>query len=236
MKNRAPARKKQRRKRKTRSANPFYDESGEPTKKLLHLIWCANFEDDRANIVRHCQAHGNGQAWADEYVWVAGDPLTQVFHQWIHTSNAEMLEELAAVVRDCRTGFKKVRDRATIFAIRAYNQLLTDPQFDAEKPPLVILKNLALELLAQDESRLNGGTHKEQKIRLEKQVRWTSLLKNLRPVGFARMRRGRPPKQNPDAVLKTPFPSCFSWEVKEFLPGPLMNPMPRPERTRPADQ
>src|SRR5262249_4865251 len=137
MKKPEPSRK--RRKQKPRSRNPFYDEEGRPTKKLRHLVWCANFEKDFA----------------------ARESLRQAFERWLDEWNAEMVIELGEIIRDCRRGFEKltVKDRATVYAIRAIQELCVDPRFDdSAKPSITLLKEKTLELMARDAPLLPGET------------------------------------------------------------------------------
>ena len=192
------------RKKTSPGRNPFYyrDKSTGgllPTAKLLHLVWCANYEEDRANIERHCQAHGYDPVRGDEYTWVAYDELTLAFFKWIHTGDADGLERLVPVVRDHKNRFGdlSVRDRATIYMIRAANEILGNPYFDSERPAVEILVDKTLELWAPNEARLKNETVAEQKERLKKKVRWTSLVRNLRPKDFTPMHRGRPTTQKP---------------------------------------
>jgi hypothetical protein len=202
---------RKRRKPIARSRNPFYDEKGRPTQKLQHLVWCANFEE----------------------IFEDRDPLRQAFERWINEWDAEMHEKLAKVVRDCRRGFENltIKDRATVYAIRAIKELYADPRFDSEKPSIPMLKARTLELMVRDAPLLPGETAAEQKKRLESKVRWPNLFANLRPSGFVRT-LGRPMKASNKTGGDT-IPTIFSWDMREFKSPPesplalgLMNQVP----------
>jgi hypothetical protein len=203
---------RKRRKRKPRKRSPYLDQDGRPTKRFQHLVWCANFHE----------------------IFVDRDPLRQAVDRWIDQWNAEMLEELAKITLDCRRGFENltIKDRATVYAIRAIRELCVDPRFDdSAKPSITMLKAKTLELMARGASLLPGETVAEQRKRLESKVRWPTLLGNLPVTDFVRT-LGRPV----NVSSKTPgdtVPTIFSWDMREFKSPPenplalgLMNQVP----------
>jgi len=200
MPSRIPPRKRseasrKRRKRKPRSRNLYLDEERRPTKKFQHLVWCANFEQDFA----------------------AREPLRQAFDRWLDKGNAEMVDELAKIIRDCRRGFENltIKDRAIVYAIRAIRELCADPRYDdSAKPSITLLKAKTLELMARGVPLLPGETVAEQRKRLESKVRWPTLFGNLPVTDFVRT-LGRPVRVS----SKTPgdtIPTIFSWDMREF--------------------
>jgi hypothetical protein len=192
---------RKRQKRKSRSRNPYLEE-GKPTKRLQHLIWCANFEEN----------------FPDR------EALRQAIDRWVDEENAEMLDELAKIVRDCRRRFESlsIKERAIVYAIRAYREVCADPRFDSARPSLPILKAKTLELMASNAPLLPNETVEEQKKRLERKVDWTNVYAILPVARFVR-KLGRPTKPN----SKTPgdiVPTIFSWDIREIRgvqQGPL---------------
>jgi hypothetical protein len=181
-----------RRKRKS-GYNPrlFYDVDGRPTSKFRYLILLANFPRTTESLRQWRCADPD-----DDCVWATDDDLSQSMCRWAsddRTSHgAAALRELARLVDDYRILFAgrkspgdrtiPARDKATVFAIQAMQELLGLPEFDSKKsrrPSLSRLKKKALELWAVFEPPATN-------------VHWTSLLRCFRGRGFLRAKIGRP--------------------------------------------